>query len=131
MWSDPAAANCTSCGTGIFSEPRDIDEHPTAAIGALVRSQPTSCCECVCALVCATVAATPDMAARRVRMPARECKSRAQRRHLDVPVGAGSASACPPTTHTHAHWPCVFTHHRALLLPRSLTCMQTSSRAWA
>jgi len=53
--SDPRATSCTPCGTGISSEPRDLDEHPLAANGSLVRATSTSCCKwtpCVIHLSC-------------------------------------------------------------------------------
>jgi hypothetical protein len=45
MASDPAALACTQCGTGISSEPRDLDENPLAANSSLVRATSTSCCK--------------------------------------------------------------------------------------
>jgi hypothetical protein len=46
MFADPRALNCTACGQGIQSEPRDLDENPLAVNGSLVRATSTSCCEC-------------------------------------------------------------------------------------
>jgi hypothetical protein len=45
MYSDPRATACTSCGDGIFSEARDIDENPLAPNGTLVMATSSSCCE--------------------------------------------------------------------------------------
>lgn len=45
MFSSPAAQNCTPCGDGISSEPRDVDVHPLAANGTFVRATSASCCE--------------------------------------------------------------------------------------
>lgn len=47
MYSDPKGQACTPCGAGIQSEPRDLDEHPLAVNGSLVRAASTSCCECL------------------------------------------------------------------------------------
>jgi hypothetical protein len=46
MHSDPRATTCTACGTGIQSEPRDLDENPLAANGSYVCATSSSCCEC-------------------------------------------------------------------------------------
>jgi hypothetical protein len=51
MFSDPKAAACAPCGDGISSEPRDLDVHPLAASGALVRATSASCCECLTELL--------------------------------------------------------------------------------
>lgn len=45
LWSDARALSCAFCGDNIRSEPRDLDEHPLAGNGSLVRATPTSCCE--------------------------------------------------------------------------------------
>jgi hypothetical protein len=47
LTTDPQAALCTACGTGIASEPRDLDENPLVANGSLARATSASCCECV------------------------------------------------------------------------------------
>jgi hypothetical protein len=46
MHSDSLGASCTTCGTGISSEARDLDTHPLASSGSLVRATSSSCCEC-------------------------------------------------------------------------------------
>jgi hypothetical protein len=45
MYNDPKAQTCTTCGDGIGSEPRDLDENPRAINGSLVRATSASCCE--------------------------------------------------------------------------------------
>lgn len=44
-FSDLRASSCTPCGTGISSEPRDLDQNPLAGSGSLVMASPASCCE--------------------------------------------------------------------------------------
>jgi hypothetical protein len=45
MYSDPRATACTSCGDGIYSEARDLDENPLAVNGSMVMATSASCCE--------------------------------------------------------------------------------------
>lgn len=44
-WSQASAKQCVICGDGINSEARDVDEHPLAINGSLVRATTASCSE--------------------------------------------------------------------------------------
>jgi hypothetical protein len=52
LWSSPSGQDCRLCGDNIASEARDLDEHPQAINGSLVRASSFSCCEYQCHCVC-------------------------------------------------------------------------------
>jgi hypothetical protein len=45
MAGDPRSSSCTTCGTGIFSEPKEQDDNPMAPASSRVASTSASCCK--------------------------------------------------------------------------------------